>query len=137
MSNYGQGPWWVPPTQQGKSISLRNAVVLALIVGITAGVFGATSTGSLFGFSTKIARTSSTIERPANSVAGIAKRVLPSVVSIEAREADGGATGSGFVIASDGYILTNNHVIAAAVTGGGLWLRAHAARVALRQVYRL
>jgi putative serine protease PepD len=60
-----------------------------------------------------------TIERPADSVAGIAQRVLPSVVSIEAREADGGATGSGFVISSDGYILTNNHVIASAVTNGG------------------
>jgi len=119
MSNYGQGPWWVPPTHQGRTISLRNAVVLALIVGVTAGVFGASSTGSIFGISTKIARSSSTIERPADSVAGIAKRVLPSVVSIEAREADGGATGSGFVISSDGYILTNNHVIAAAVTGGG------------------
>jgi putative serine protease PepD len=119
MSNYGSGPWWVPPTNQGKSISLRNAVVLALIVGVTAGVFGASSTGSIFGISTKIAKSTSTIARPADSVAGIAKRVLPSVVSIEAREADGGATGSGFVIASDGYILTNNHVIAAAVTNGG------------------
>ena len=92
---------------------------MALIVGVTAGVFGATSTGSIFGFSTRISQASSTIQRPADSVAGIAKRVLPSVVSIEAKDADGGATGSGFVIASDGYILTNNHVIAAAVTSGG------------------
>lgn len=119
MSNFGSGPWWVPPTNQGRTISLRNAIVLALITGVTAGVFGATSTGSIFGFSTKIAQSSSTIQRPADSVAGIAKRVLPSVVSIEASNADGGATGSGFVISSDGYILTNNHVIASAVTSGG------------------
>lgn len=120
MSNYGnQGPWWGVPTSSGKSISLRNAIVLALVVGVTAGVFGASSTGSLFGYSTRIVKSNSTIERPANSVAGIAKRVLPSVVSIEARDADGGATGSGFVIASDGYILTNNHVIASSVTSGG------------------
>jgi putative serine protease PepD len=120
MSNYGnQGPWWGGPTSSGKSISLRNAIVLALVVGVTAGVFGASSTGSLFGYSTRIVKSNSTIERPANSVAGIAKRVLPSVVSIEAKDADGGATGSGFVIASDGYILTNNHVIASSVTSGG------------------
>lgn len=120
MSNFGsQGPWWGVPTSSGKAISLRSAIVLALIVGVTAGAFGASSSGSLFGYSTRIARSNSTIERPANSVAGIAQRVLPSVVSIEAKDADGGATGSGFVIASDGYILTNNHVIASAVTSGG------------------
>jgi putative serine protease PepD len=120
MSNLGnQGPWWVSPSQQGRSISLKNAAILAVIVGLTAGAFGASSSGSLFGLSTKIAQSHSTIERPADSVAGIAKRVLPSVVSIEARDVDGGATGSGFVISSDGYILTNNHVVAAAVTSGG------------------
>jgi putative serine protease PepD len=120
MSNFGsQGPWWGVPTSSGKAISLRSAIVLALVVGVTAGAFGASSSGSLFGYSTRIVRSNSTIERPANSVAGIAKRVLPSVVSIEAKDADGGATGSGFVIASDGYILTNNHVIASAVTTGG------------------
>jgi putative serine protease PepD len=120
MSNFGnQGPWWGVSSSSGKSISLRNAIVLALVVGVTAGVFGASSTGSLFGYSTRIVKSNSTIERPPNSVAGIAKRVLPSVVSIEAKDADGGATGSGFVIASDGYILTNNHVIASSVTSGG------------------
>jgi putative serine protease PepD len=120
MSNFGNhGPWWSASSSTGKSISLRNAIVLALVVGVTAGVFGASSTGSLFGYSTRIVNSNSTIERPANSVAGIAKRVLPSVVSIEAKDADGGATGSGFVIASDGYILTNNHVIASSVTSGG------------------
>jgi putative serine protease PepD len=124
MSQYGNNPrsnqpWWVAPSTKSKSISLRSAIAVALIVGVVAGAFGAASSGSLFGYSTRIATSSSTIERPADSVAGIAKRVLPSVVSIEARGADGGSTGSGFVIASDGYILTNNHVIASAVTSGG------------------
>ena len=120
MSNFnGQGPWWGVPTSTGKAISLRSAILLALVVGITAGAFGASSSGSLFGYSTRLVKSSSTIERPANSVAGIAKRVLPSVVSIEAKDSDGGATGSGFVISSDGYILTNNHVISSAVTSGG------------------
>jgi putative serine protease PepD len=64
-------------------------------------------------------KSTSTIERPADSVAGIAQRVLPSVVSIEANDDNGGSTGSGFVISSNGYILTNNHVIASAVTSGG------------------
>jgi putative serine protease PepD len=43
------------------------------------------------------------------------------VVTISAKAAKGGGgTGSGEVIKSDGYILTNNHVIAAAVNGGSV-----------------
>jgi putative serine protease PepD len=46
--------------------------------------------------------------RPPGSIAGIAARVLPSVVMIKVNGAQG--TGSGFVI-HDGYIVTDNHVI--------------------------
>jgi putative serine protease PepD len=52
-------------------------------------------------------------------VAEIAQRVLPSVVSIEAQSGRGGSTGSGFIIDSRGYILTNNHVIASSAMSGG------------------
>jgi putative serine protease PepD len=126
MSNYGDGfgrgansPWWNAPSHSTKKVSLRASITITLLVGIIAGAFGAASSGSLFGYSTRLVSSNSTIERAPDSVAGIAKRVLPSVVSIEARGSDGGSTGSGFVIASDGYILTNNHVIAGAVSSGG------------------
>ncbi|HEY5518188.1 MAG TPA: trypsin-like peptidase domain-containing protein, partial [Cellulomonas sp.] len=52
------------------------------------------------------------------SVAGIAARVLPSVVSIQIAGPDGSATGSGFVLRQDGYILTNNHVVAGIAVAG-------------------
>jgi len=42
------------------------------------------------------------------------------VVTISARGAEGGGTGSGEVIKSGGYILTNNHVIAIAANGGSV-----------------
>src|SRR5215472_1338353 len=50
----------------------------------------------------------------------VADKVLPSVVTISARGSGGGGTGSGEVIRSDGYILTNNHVIAIAANGGSV-----------------
>ena len=59
------------------------------------------------------------ITRPATSVAGIAAKVLKSVVSISVRTGGGGGTGSGVVLRADGYVLTNNHVVADAVGNGG------------------
>jgi putative serine protease PepD len=58
---------------------------------------------------------STPVSRPSTSVAGIAARVLRSVVSIQVDSGTTGGTGSGVVLRSDGYVLTNNHV----VSGGG------------------
>jgi putative serine protease PepD len=48
----------------------------------------------------------------AGAVRAVAAAVLPSVVAVQVDTADGAASGSGFVIRSDGLLLTNNHVIA-------------------------
>jgi putative serine protease PepD len=58
--------------------------------------------------------------RTPGSVAAVAAKILPSVVSLEVRTGSSGDTGTGIVISKDGYILTNNHVVAAAETGGKL-----------------
>ncbi len=68
------------------------------------------------------------VQRPANSVAGIAARVLKSVVNISVETGTSGGTGSGVVLRADGYVLTNNHVVAdgaggtitVSFNGGGL-----------------
>ena len=50
----------------------------------------------------------------------VADRVLPSVVTISATRGSSGGTGSGEIIRSDGYILTNNHVVSVAANGGSV-----------------
>jgi putative serine protease PepD len=64
---------------------------------------------------------SSTSQTSATScpVSQVAEKVLPSVVTISAKGATSAGTGSGEIIKSDGYILTNNHVIAPAAGAGG------------------
>lgn len=48
---------------------------------------------------------------PKGSVEDVAAQVLPAVVSIMVQTPRGGAEGSGSIISSDGYVLTNHHVV--------------------------
>ncbi|KOU05904.1 hypothetical protein ADK86_06710 [Streptomyces sp. NRRL F-5755] len=56
--------------------------------------------------------------RKPDSVAGIAQAALPSVVTLHVRGNSEQGTGTGFVLDKQGHILTNNHVVEPAGTGG-------------------
>ncbi|MET9764218.1 trypsin-like peptidase domain-containing protein [Streptomyces sp. NPDC006372] len=56
--------------------------------------------------------------RDADSVAGIAGRALPSVVTLHVSGSGEQGTGTGFVLDTRGHILTNNHVVQSAGSGG-------------------
>jgi putative serine protease PepD len=53
-------------------------------------------------------------------VTPVAQETLPSVVTISVHGQSASGSGSGEVIRAGGYILTNNHVIAAAANGGSI-----------------
>ncbi|MET0789856.1 MAG: trypsin-like peptidase domain-containing protein [Cellulomonas sp.] len=120
-----QGPGGVPHTvvlhrRRRRTLSVAwvvPLVVLALVAGAIGGVVGArlTKDDHLADAGLPVAAAGTgTIERAPDSVAGIAAGVLPSVVSIQVDGPQGSATGSGFVLRGDGYLVTNNHVIAQA-----------------------
>jgi putative serine protease PepD len=99
-----------------RTLPTASIVILALVAGLLGGILGGDATKGLITSGVNLVSSNSTIERSPDSVAGLAARVLPSVVSIETMKSDGGSTGSGFVIDPNGYLLTNNHVVADALT---------------------
>ncbi|MFF8676900.1 trypsin-like peptidase domain-containing protein [Streptomyces sp. NPDC015237] len=57
-------------------------------------------------------------ERAPGSVAALAGRALPSVVTLHVSGSDAAGTGTGFVLDDRGHILTNNHVVDPVGDGG-------------------
>ena len=97
-----------------------------LVIGLLAGGLGGgigywltrTTGQNLHDADIKLAKVGTPANRNPGSVADIARRVGPAVVQIDVRGDNGSGTGSGVVIDKAGYILTNNHVVAAAGSGG-------------------
>ena len=137
----GQGAYYgstmnavhTPPAQRhrGRSRLVGGVVVLAVVVGAVGG-----GVGGVVGYELghQNAQSPTVLDRPApartasttpnGSVEQVAQKVLPSVVQLQTKSFSGGGEGSGIVLSSDGYILTNNHVVASAEQGGAGELNA-------------
>ncbi|MEV4528053.1 trypsin-like peptidase domain-containing protein [Streptosporangium sp. NPDC049304] len=131
---FGMGPGWAPPpgapmgpggfggppprpARSGPRTT--TLVILALVIALLASTLGSvgtylltkpTASGRDPSFSLGGAPTGSNV-RPPESVAGVASKVLPSVVSLAVEGGVSSSTGSGFLI-KGGYVVTNNHVVA-------------------------
>ncbi len=112
---------FVLPTQgRVRRVTATVTAIIALVAGLLGGVGGAfLADRELISTNANLVSVGSTVERAPDSIAGIAQRVLPSVVSIATTSRSGSGTGSGFFIRSDGFILTNNHVISDAASSNG------------------
>jgi S1-C subfamily serine protease len=105
-----------------KPSALAVLLVAALLIGAVGGVAGwALGSGgsALTDVGDTLTQTNPANERAPGSVAGITSRVAPAVVSLEVQAGTSGDVGSGVVIDPKGYVVTNNHVIAAAAGGAG------------------
>ncbi|MFD9908627.1 trypsin-like peptidase domain-containing protein [Streptomyces sp. NPDC059063] len=123
-------PWRAPLQQAGVAVDaprrkwrqglVLGAVLIALVAGGIGGAVGAylEREGGI-GSDVELPQAGAESEkRPKNSVAGIAASSLPGVVTLHVRGDDGAGTGTGFVLDGKGHILTNNHVVEPAGTGG-------------------
>jgi putative serine protease PepD len=94
------------------------AGLLVLGLGVSSGAAGAYAGTRLADHTTT---TSTATATPiASSSASVAAAVKPSVVTVIVRSAGQQAEGSGIILRSDGVILTNNHVVAAAGAAAGI-----------------
>lgn len=124
----GVGPGGPAPRARGGAARIVALVAAGALLGGTGGILAGSALHSSSGGGTSVtlggsggAVTSpSQIAGTGRSAAAVAAAVLPSVVVLDVSAAGQGDTGSGVVLSAEGYVLTNNHVVAAAASGGSV-----------------
>ena len=131
-SGTGSGGVASPPHEPRRGRKGLAAAVIAasLLVGGGAGLGGAAiwdvthdepvGTASTGGPATSTVADQTSSPAVDGSVESVAQKVLPSVVKIDVTGQEGGGSGSGIILSADGTILTNNHVVEMAESGGSI-----------------
>ncbi|MFD4644273.1 trypsin-like peptidase domain-containing protein [Lentzea sp. NPDC058436] len=115
-----------PPRPKGRGKVVAGVAALVLLVGGLSGGLGGYLGYNFANDSSSVSSldsprpASQTSNAPAGSVEDVANKLLPSVVQIQVTTRSGAGEGSGFIISGNGQIVTNNHVIEGAASGGDI-----------------
>ncbi|SMQ18716.1 putative serine protease PepD [Streptomyces sp. Ag82_O1-12] len=121
--------------KRGKKSLVLGAVLLALVSGGFGGVVGTYLERNGGVGSVELPQAGKeAAARDADSVAGIAGRALPSVVTLHVSGSGEQGTGTGFVLDTRGHILTNNHVVQPGDSGGEITVTFNGGQTAQAEV---
>ena len=112
-------PYQAEPPAPRKRSNAGLVVLAAAVAAIVGGVSGAgiavavESNNGTTTAATTAGPTSITVNnaKSATAITAVAVKASPSVVTINVTSSDEAGTGSGIILTSDGYVLTNNHVV--------------------------
>jgi len=109
-----------PPAPRRRPLSTGGMVAIAAVIAAVVG--GASGAGIVAAVDTHGSNTASTSTagptsitvndaKNATAITAVAAKASPSIVTINATTSSEAGTGSGIILTSDGYVVTNNHVV--------------------------
>lgn len=111
---------YVPqPARKRSGASRLSQLLVAALVGGLAGHYASSGASGGFAINQLTSSPSAAILPNGKSIPALVKSVLPAIVSIDVKANGSEDQGTGMIITKNGYVVTNNHVIAAAAGGAG------------------